>query len=370
MFIKDKIKNLHLPSIGFGCGIGGYSSDKINYKSLEIIINKNIELGSNFIDTAPVYGNGESEKLIGKLIKSKRKRVILATKVSPNKTSYKGVINSLESSLKRLQTDYVDLYQVHWPNPNIPIYDTMLAMEKLVEDGKIRYIGVSNFTMKEIKETIKHLKSKLFSVQTEYNLFERSIEDKLLPFARRHKLKIIAYSPLAQGKLVNGQEQITFIGKMAEKYSATPGQIVLKFLISKPELVVIPNTTNLKRLVENIHSVDLIIEPEDLNKIDKICKTEISYIDTKKIKVTGKYNRKVYSTLEEAKQNKRAMVPSPIDLASEIKLGEFLKPVRLKEISNPPYNKYYDLTEGRLRYWAWILAFGWYEPIPSLVWVE
>ena len=361
--------NFSLPAIGFGCGISGYNTGIMNYGNLEVLIPKNINLGSNFIDTAPVYGNGESEKIIGRLIKTKREKVILATKVSPNETTYEGVINSLESSLKRLQTDYVDLYQVHWPNPEVSLAETMLAMEKLVVDGKVRYIGVSNFTLTEIKETIKHLdNNSLVSIQTEYNLFERSIEEELLPFARKHNITIIAYSPLAQGKIVNGRKQLSLINNLAKKYDATPGQIVLRFLIDKPEVVAIPNTTKLKRLVDNIHSADLNIEAEDLDKIDKACKTNISTIDTKKIRVSDEYNRKVYTTLEQAKQNKMNMVPSPIELAEEMKCGEFLKPVRLKEISNQIDRKNYDLTDGRLRYWAWVIAFGWDKPIPSLVW--
>jgi len=370
MIYKEILQdNLYLSAVGFGCGIGGYNTGIMNYKNLEVLIPRNIDLGCNFIDTAPVYGNGESEKLIGRLIKTKREKVILATKVSPNDTTYEGVMNSLESSLKRLQTDYVDLYQVHWPNPDVSLAETMLAMEKLVVDGKVRYIGVSNFTLTEIKEAMNHLKNNsLASVQIEYNLFERSIEDELLLFARKHNITIIAYSPLAQGKLANGKKQIELINDLALKYDATPGQIVLRFLIDKPEVVVIPNTTKLNRLVENIHSADLHLETEDLDKIDKVCRTEISSIDTKQIKVTNKYNRKVYSTLEEAKQNKMGMVPSPIELAAEMKYGKFLKPVRLKELSKQTSKKYYDLTEGRLRYWAWVIAFGWDKPIPSLVW--
>ena len=361
--------NISIPAIGFGCDIQGKVGADFNI--LNRLILESYSLGSNFFDTAPVYGDGDSEKVLGKAIKSIRRNVILATKVLPNDTTYEGVINSLESSLKRLQTDYVDLYQVHWPNPDVPLSETMSAMEKLVADGKVRYIGVSNFTLKEIKETIQHLyKNSLVSIQTEYNLFERSLEEELLPFAKEHNITIIAYSPLAQGKLANGRKQRTLINGLAKKYDATPGQIVLRFLIDKPEVVAIPNTTKLKRLIENIHSADFNIDPEDLDKINKVCRTEIAYIDTRQIRVTNEYNRKVYSTLEEAKQNKMGMVPSPMELADEMKKGEFLKSVRLRRLSKQIDEQTYDLTEGRLRYWAWIIAFGWDKPIPSLVWYD
>ena len=372
MIYKQILKdNLSLSTIGFGCGVGGYNTSIVNYSNLDVLINKNIDLGCNFIDTAPVYGDGESEKILGIAIKPIRKKVIIATKVSPNDTTYEGVINSLELSLKRLNTDYVDLYQVHWPNSDVPLIETISAMEKLVEDGKVRYIGVSNFTLKEIKETIQHLnKNKLASIQTEYNLFERSIEEDILPLAQENNITVIAYSPLAQGKLVNGRKQMVLINDLAKKHNATPAQIVLRFLISKPEVVVIPNTTKLDRLIENIHSADLNIDSKDLDKIDKVCKTDVSHINTKTVRVSDEYNRKVYATLEQAKQNKMNMVPSPAKLAEEMKRGEFLKPVRLRKLSHSKDGNNYDLTEGRLRYWAWIIAFGWDKPIPSLVWYE
>jgi aryl-alcohol dehydrogenase-like predicted oxidoreductase len=132
----------------------------------------------------------------------------------------------------RLKTDYIDLFQVHWPNPDIPLDDTFRAMEKLVSDGKVKYIGVSNFTVKEITEVLKILKSnELASVQTEYNLFERSIEEELLPLSEKYDFAILAYSPLAQGRLANGKVQIKIIEDLARKYDANPAQIILQYLI-------------------------------------------------------------------------------------------------------------------------------------------
>ena len=155
---------------------------------------------------------------------------------------------------------------------------------------------------------------------------------------------------------------------MAVKYNAKPGQIVLKFLISNSQVVAIPNTTNLNRLIENINSMDLNIDKDDLLLIDKICRTSVELIDTRKIRVSGEYNRRVYSNLDQAKENKMNMTPSPNELADEIRNGDFLKPVRLKTPSCKNEGKNFDLIEGRLRYWAWVIAFGWNKPIPALVW--
>ena len=364
---NNNLNSFSISSIGFGCDF--QNNSEVGFKKLNKLINECLHLGINFFDTAPVYGKGESEKIIGKIVKPKREKVFLATKVSPNNTSCQGIIKSLEESLNRLQTDYIDLYQVHWPNPKVPISETMLAMEKLVEVGKIRFIGVSNFSLNEIKEAMNHLKNNsLASIQAEYNLFERSIENDLIPFAIDNNIIIIAYSPMAQGRLANGKKQIKMLNKLAKKYNATSGQIVLRFLIDKPEIMVIPNTTKLDRLIENINSVNLDIEPEDIKIIDKVCRTEISFIETNTIRVSGEYNRNVYSTLDEAMQNKMEMAPSPIELAEEIQHGEFLKPIRLKKLPREIDGKKYDLIEGRLRYWAWVIAFGWDKSIPALVW--
>ena len=275
IFKKLGSNNILIPAIGFGCDI--HSKASIDYNILNRLILESYNLGSIFFDTAPVYGSGESEKVVGQSIKGIRDKVFLSTKVSPKDTSFQGVINSLESSLKRLNTDYVDLYQVHWPNSDVPLLETISAMEKLVTDGKIRFIGVSNFTIKKIKESISCLNNNsLLSIQAEYNLFERSIEKDILPFAKSKNITIIAYSPLAQGKLANGSKQMSLINDLAKKYNARPGQIVLRFLIEKPGVVVIPNTSKINRLVENIQSADLYIDSEDLDRIDELCRTVIS----------------------------------------------------------------------------------------------
>ena len=149
---------------------------------------------------AEIYANGHSEILVGKAAKNKRDKVFIATKFSPENNSYKKVLSSAESSLKRLNTNYIDLYQIHWPNPRIPIAVTMVAVEKLVKDGKVRFIGLSNFSCKEMKEAQKCINPlKIVSNQFEYNLFDRFIEKSLMPYMSKNKSSIIAYSPLNKG---------------------------------------------------------------------------------------------------------------------------------------------------------------------------
>lgn len=352
--------------VGFGTGF--HLPEKENGLSMEETLKASIDNGVNFIDTAPVYGDGVSESLLGEILsKIGRKNVFLASKVSPKDVTYEGVIQSCESSLKRLKTDVIDLFQVHWSNPNIPLEETLLAMEKLVSDGKIRHIGVSNFTLGEINETVLSLSNnRLSSIQTEYNFFERSIEKDILPYCDDNNVSLIAYSPLAQGKLVNGEEQTSLLQKLSKKYNCTPGQLVLNWLTRQSKVVVIPNTSKKTRAIENAKSVSFDLSYEDFTLIEENLKTPIKYIDVDDIIVSNEYNRKVYKNVQEALDNKMNLTPSPIELSEEMKKGFFLKPVRLKQL----HNGRYDLVEGRLRYWAWVIAFGKNKKIPALVWKE
>ncbi|MEC8536178.1 MAG: aldo/keto reductase, partial [Bacteroidota bacterium] len=150
----------------------------------------------------------------------------------------------------------------------------------------------------------------------------------------------------------------------SKKYNCTPGQVVLNWLTAQSRVVVIPNTSKEKRAIENAKSTNFNLSPEDLKLIDENLKTPVSYVDVNEIKVSNDYNRKVYTTVQEALDNKMNLTPSPVQLAEEMKKGFFLKPIRLKQIQD---NRY-DLIEGRLRYWAWVIAFGNSKKIPALVW--
>lgn len=161
-----------------------------------------IELGINLIDTAEVYGRGKSEQLISEALRGRREEVVIATKVSPWNLSYRRVLRAADRSLRRLGIDVIDLYQVHFPNPIVPIGNTMKAMRKLVQAGKARCVGVSNFNLRRHKAAQSALAPlELASNQVKYNLLDRRVEKDLLPHAASERTTIIAYSPLAQGLL-------------------------------------------------------------------------------------------------------------------------------------------------------------------------
>jgi diketogulonate reductase-like aldo/keto reductase len=364
--------SLSIPRIGQGCmGIGGeFSKDSSQSEQHIAALELGIELGMTFLDTAEVYAAGYSEEIVGKVARGKRDKLFIATKFSPENHEYDNVIQSAEKSLRRLQTDYIDLYQIHWPNPKVPISETIQAMEDLVDSGKVRYLGLCNFSSREMSAAQSTLgKHKIVSNQVEYNLFDRFVEGSILPYCQSEEAFIIAYSPLDKGRTTDGDVRRKLLKELAVKYDRTPPQIALNWLTSQPSVVAIPKSINLQHIRQNAASVDFELKAEDKELINRICSSEPDWVDPDHIRVSleGEGNRKVYQTREEALANALGMSPSPLELAEFIREGEPIKPVRLIPSKNPSGRFSYDLIEGRLRYWAWVIAFDGKEPVPSYI---
>lgn len=367
-FIQN-IKKKIFP-IGFGCGIGNYNSN-YSYRELANAIEQSLDLGVNFFDTAPIYGKGVSEKILGNAISIKKKEeIFIATKISPEMLSKKNILKSINYSRKNLKLDILDLVQVHWPNPKIDLYESMDALYELKKKSIIRAIGLCNYSYDDLKKIVrKYGESFISTFQTEYNLFDRTADGHLYNFLVNNNIMLLAYSPLAQGKICNGLYQRNILQEIAVRYKITVAQVILNWMSKKKNILPIPNSLNEKRIKENYQSLKAQISQKDLMKIDKKCHTKIVNVETKKIVVASEFNPKVYKTIKQAKSNKFGMVPSPISLSLEILNKKKIKPIRIKELNKKKGKKMY-LIEGRLRFWAWILAFGWYKKIPSLIWKE
>jgi diketogulonate reductase-like aldo/keto reductase len=226
-------------------------------------LRKGVELGINLIDTAEMYSGGRSEETVGEAVKDIREDVFIATKVSPDNLRYQDVISACSQSLRRLGSTYIDLYQVHWPNPSVPIRETMSAMEKLVEDGMVRFIGVSNFSVEETEAARQALsKNDIVSNQVEYSLSRRQTEQDILPYCAREKLTLIAYSPLAQGRISRDIPDA-----IMRRYGMTPSQVMLNWVTRNEQVVAIPKATNLSHLEENASSVSVRFEPSEYELI-------------------------------------------------------------------------------------------------------
>jgi diketogulonate reductase-like aldo/keto reductase len=232
-----------------------------------------IKNGINFIDTAELYG---TEYLVSKSIKNiERENVFIATKVSPHHFHYNDVIKACNNSLKNLNIKQIDLYQLHWPNYNIEISETMKAMEKLVDDGKIRYIGVSNFTLKELDGAQNAMKKyNIVSNQVEYNIITRGIEKDLLKYCEKEKITIIAYSPLARGSLFSKKyyKLYQFLDTIGKKYKKSATQTALNFIISGKNAIAIPKASSEKHVIENIGASGWKLNKRDLEQIENFLK--------------------------------------------------------------------------------------------------
>jgi diketogulonate reductase-like aldo/keto reductase len=254
-----------IPIVGMGTYSLGNSEGTQRMQEIKAL-QRGIELGMKFIDTAEMYGHGRSETLVGKAIEDSREDVFLATKVSPEHFGYDDVIKSCEASIQRLGVKFVDLYQLHWPSPRIPIQETMRAMEELVATGKTRYVGVSNFSVEQTMQAQESLpRSELVSNQVRYSITSRSIEADILPFCEKEKIAVIAYSPLDTGNI-----PISRIPKdILEKYDMTPAQLMLNWVTYPDSVVTIPKAGRVSHVEENATAVDVRISKTDYQALSR-----------------------------------------------------------------------------------------------------
>lgn len=270
---KKKLKNgFELPVFGFGTWtVGGRETrDPHNDDKADInAINTAIELGITHIDTAEVYAAGHAEELVAQAIKGfDRSNLIIVTKVSPENLHYDDLINSAMKSLKRLRTDYIDIYLIHSPNPSIDIRETMEAMDHLVEKGYIRNIGVSNFDVEEFTEAQKNTSNKVVCNQVYYNLTHREpVEDGSLEYAQKNNVMIVAYRPVEKGLF--SRSKFDILEKLSKKYGKTGNQIAINWLISQENVVTISKTRSIDHLKENLGALDWEMEKSDIGLLTK-----------------------------------------------------------------------------------------------------
>lgn len=254
--------DLKIPEIGLGTW---------NYNGGVEPLKKGLELGANLIDTAEGY---YTEDVVGDAVKGRRDKVIIATKVSGRHLGYEDVLWACENSLKKLQTDYIDIYQVHWPNDAFPIQGTMEAMEKLVDEGVVMYVGVSNFSVDQMKEAQHYFPNyKIQSNQVRYNLNDRVIEKDLLPYCQEHNITILAYTPLDSGKLCmrdsDNSHKMHVLNEIAKSNQKTPGQVALNWCINRDNVIVIPKSNSVERTTENCGGSGWYISADEMELLNK-----------------------------------------------------------------------------------------------------
>ncbi|RPD35970.1 aldo/keto reductase [Petrotoga sp. HWH.PT.55.6.1] len=312
--------DLEVSMLGFGCWpVGGEWTEAKDSDSIKTI-KEAIKLGINFFDVAPVYGFGHAEEVLGKAIKGKRKDIYIASKCGLRWDSSKkitrnlsrnSILEEIDNSLRRLETDYLDLYQIHWPDPNTPLEETLDTLNELKKEGKIRNIGVSNFSAFLIERAQELSQAEIVSNQVLYNLIDRNsdhyhdlplvyrTENEILPFSKDNRIGIIPYSPLAQGLLTDGfdigkiskfdvrtanpelkgeklKKNLEIVGKLkniAKDINRPLAQIAINWLASHAEIsTIIAGATNVEQLRENVASFDWEMEVKLIERINSIFK--------------------------------------------------------------------------------------------------
>ncbi len=223
-----------------------------------------LDLGLTLIDTAEMYGDGAAEEVVGEAISGRRDEVFLVSKVLPYNASFSGTLRACEASLKRMRTDRVDLYLLHWPGSH-PLAETVRAFDRLLEDGKIRSWGVSNFDVDEMEDVVAVPASRPPETnQVLYNLSRRGIEFDLLPWQRAHGIPIMAYSPIEQGRILGNAA----LAKVAGRIGATPAQVALAWVLREPGVIAIPKASRPEHVRDNRAAIDIKLSPNDLAELD------------------------------------------------------------------------------------------------------
>lgn len=224
-----------------------------------------LDLGMSLIDTAEMYGSGGAEEVVADAIAGRRSEAFLVSKVLPENATREGTIAACERSLRRLGTDVIDLYLLHWRG-SPKLADTLAAFETLMQDGKIRSWGVSNFDTDDMEELLALPGGDACACnQVLYNPTRRGIEFDLLPLCRERHIPIMAYSPIEQGRMLNH----TTLKAVAARHKATPAQIVLAWVIRQDGVIAIPKAASEKHVRENRAAVDIVLSADDLAELDK-----------------------------------------------------------------------------------------------------
>ena len=248
-----------------GLGTWGMGEARRRDSDMVAALRLGLDLGMTLVDTAEMYGEGGAEEVVGKAIAGRRNEVFLVSKVYPHNATRRGTVAACGRSLKRLGTDRLDLYLLHWRG-EVPLAETLEAFAELRQAGKIRRWGVSNFGIADMNE--------LWSLpggaecatnQVLYNLARRGIEWDLLPWCRERRVPVMAYSPLEQGRLLRQRA----LGKVAARRGVTPAQVALAWLLARAPVIVIPKAGDVGHVRENRAALDLALAPEELTELDR-----------------------------------------------------------------------------------------------------
>jgi len=266
----ETLRSLQIPKMGFGTWrIGGEArpDPSVDVQSRKALLSA-LELGYTHFDTAEYYAGGHAEELLAEAVREsgvQRESLFITSKVSPEHFRSADLLKACERSLRRLQTDYLDLYLLHWPNPLIPLKEPFKALNQLVREGKVKHAGVSNFKMSELKKAMELSETPLLTNQVPYSLPERTYEKNgVLDFCRQNDILVTAYSPV---KFRNLSVNPT-IKSIAENHNATPFQIALAWLVAQPRVITIPKALDAMHQKQNLEAVEIELTGEEMERLN------------------------------------------------------------------------------------------------------
>jgi diketogulonate reductase-like aldo/keto reductase len=251
-------------------GQGTWNMEKDDRRAAVQALQRGLDAGMNHVDTAEMYGDGRVEEMAGEALADRCGEVFLVSKVLPQNASRRGTVQACERSLRRLRTDHLDCYLLHWPGSH-PLRDTIAAFEELREAGKIRAWGLSNFDEEELAEAIRIAgEGKIACNQVLYYLQERAIEHAVIPFCEQHGIAVVAYSPFGSGDFPSPSSvEGKVLAEIAEARKATPRQIVLAFLLRYPSVFAIPKAASVEHAVQNAAAAEIELSEDELRRIDE-----------------------------------------------------------------------------------------------------
>ena len=252
-----------VPALGLGTWKMG---EDVRQRAQEVrALQTGMDLGATLIDTAEMYGSGRAEEVVAAAVKGRRDSVYLVSKVLPQNASRAGTVKACEASLKRLKSDRLDLYLLHWRG-NVPFAETMAGFDDLMQAGKIRGFGVSNLDLKELAEWLAVSRAdKTLANQVQYSVDQRGIDFDLLPWCLDRRIALMAYCPLSQGRV----PETPVIRRVAERHRATPAQIMLAWVLRHEHVIAIPKSSRPERVRENVKAADIVLSAEDLMDLDR-----------------------------------------------------------------------------------------------------
>ncbi|MBF8378944.1 aldo/keto reductase [Alicyclobacillus mali] len=307
MKYRQLSNGVQISEITFGCWeLGGgqweKKDDEVNIQALQ----RAFELGIQSFDTAEGYGQGHSEELVGLALEGVRKECVIATKVSPSHLRRDDILRAAEQSLKRLRTDYIDIYYVHWPNHDIPLSETMSTFAELRDEGVIRSVAVSNFSRDLLEAAMSY--TTVDCIQPEYSLLERRIEADVLPYCLDHGIGVLTYSSVAKGILTGAYHLdgvalspndfrqgrrlfkpehleaetplVCCVKRIADRHGVKPAEVAIAWILQQPGITsAIVGTQNIAHLEENVRAVDLGLSEDELRELDDVSRSVLAHID-------------------------------------------------------------------------------------------